>query len=464
MNKYLSLLLIGLMFSFTSVNAQTSAIDAEFKTATISQLGELVVENYVSEEVAVETYDHLKVLLKKGHFDKIDELEPFAEALTEAVQSINHDKHMRIKPLKKKGSHAEKEVTLADKYTYKLTGNRADLYGFMAAKKLEGNIGYLDLRGFADVSIAAHIADNYMALLSSSDAIIIDLRKNGGGHPAMVQYLCSYFFADKVHLNSLYYREGDQTKEFWTIDVKGEKMEDTPLYILTSNKTFSGAEEFSYNMQTQKRATLVGEVTGGGANPGGNVKINDQLMVFIPTGKAINPITGTNWEGVGVKPHIETTADEAFDKAYELAKETVDKHRQVKLNTAKNLLNNLEHELASLNSNSSQKVHKYLSSAIASHLLGEGEINMMGYEFLGKNQLNQAEAIFESNTKLFPNSANVYDSYAEALGLNSKTEQSIINYKKAVDTARKNENPQLEIFEANLRKATQKSHHDHGHK
>ena len=113
----------------------------------------------------------------------------------------------------------------------------------------------------------------------------------------------SYFFDQKLLLNSLYWREGDRTQEFWTLaDVGGMKMPDVPLFVMTSNRTFSGAEEFSYNMQTQKRATLVGQTTGGGANPGGTMRINDNLSVFIPTGKAINPITKTNWEGVGVVP------------------------------------------------------------------------------------------------------------------------------------------------------------------
>ena len=104
-------------------------------------------------------------------------------------------------------------------------------------------------------------------------------------------------------------------------------MHDIPLFIITSERTFSAAEEFSYNMQTQNRATLVGQTTGGGANPGGSRRINDNLSVFIPTGKAINPITKTNWEGVGVIPEEETSVEDAYDKALDLAQEAAEAYR-----------------------------------------------------------------------------------------------------------------------------------------
>ncbi len=139
----------------------------------------------------------------------------------------------------------------------------------------------------------------------------------------MVQYLCSYFFDQKIHLNSIYSRLNNSTREFWTIDVNGEKRPAIPLFVLTSSRTFSGAEEFSYNMQTQKRATIIGETTGGGANPGGYFPVNNELSIFIPTGKAINPVTNTNWEGVGVKPDIAVPVNDALNKAIELAKASI---------------------------------------------------------------------------------------------------------------------------------------------
>jgi hypothetical protein len=180
-----------------------------------------------------------------------------------------------------------------------------------------------------------------MAVLAKSDAIIIDLRNTGGGSPDMIQLISTYFFAEPTLLNTMYWREGDRTDQFWTLPhVPGRRMPDTPLYVLTSERTFSGAEEFAYNMQNLKRATLIGETTGGGAHPGGSMPVNDLFGMFVPTGRAINPISKTNWEGVGVKPDVSAPADDALTLAHvkaidalvEKAEDTEDKAR---LNWAK---------------------------------------------------------------------------------------------------------------------------------
>src|SRR6185437_14342657 len=125
--------------------------------------------------------------------------------------------------------------------------------------------------------------------------------------------LLSYFFAenDGRHLNDIYWHKDGTTDQFWTVPVAGSRFLG-PVYVLTSARTFSGGEECAYDFQTQKRATLVGETTGGGANPGGMVPLGGGLAAFVPTGKAINPVTKTNWEHVGVKPDIAVPAADAL--------------------------------------------------------------------------------------------------------------------------------------------------------
>lgn len=157
--------------------------------------------------------------------------------------------------------------------------------------------------------------------LANADALIIDLRSNGGGSPSMIQLITSYFFDKPVHLNSFYTRATDSYEEFWTHEeVEGKRMTDVKIYILTSGYTFSAAEEFTYNLKNLKRGTVIGETTGGGAHPVTSVDFpEDGFRLVLPFGKAVNPITKTNWEGTGVSPNIKTSEKEAWDVAYEKA-------------------------------------------------------------------------------------------------------------------------------------------------
>jgi len=147
--------------------------------------------------------------------------------------------------------------------------------------------------------------------------VIVDLRQNGGGDPAMVQLIASYFFGtEPVHLNDLYFRPSDSTTQWWTLAyVPGRRMPTTDVYVLTSHRTFSAAEEFTYDLQNLKRATIVGEVTGGGAHPGDPERLSEHFMMFVPSGRAVNPVTKTDWEGTGVKPDVEVPAEKALKMA-----------------------------------------------------------------------------------------------------------------------------------------------------
>jgi retinol-binding protein 3 len=150
--------------------------------------------------------------------------------------------------------------------------------------------------------------------------MIIDLRENGGGTPKMVALITSYLFDRRTHLNDLWTRSTNTTAEFWTQDtVAGRRFGgEKPVYVLTSARTFSGAEEFTYNLKTLKRATIVGETTGGGAHPVRCRRIDEHFMIGVPFARAINPITHTNWEGVGVEPDAKVPASEALNAALKL--------------------------------------------------------------------------------------------------------------------------------------------------
>ena len=454
----LSLLIAVLFFSLNISIAQES-LTKEYKEQAIERLSQLMNDFYVFPEVAKLTEEHLIAQLSEGHFDAFENDETFAAALTESVQAINKDKHMRIRKNRPYTAPENSPERMMEERLDQINRSRSWNLGFNTVKILEGNVGYLDLRSFSGLENGKAIVDAYMKLMSRSDAVIIDLSKNGGGSPSMVQYLCSYFFDQKLHLNSLYYRETDEAIDFWTLDeVGGTKMPNVPLFVLTSSKTFSGAEEFSYNMQTQKRATLVGQTTGGGANPGRSMGINENLGVFIPVGKAINPITKTNWEGVGVIPEVEASIEETLDKAHELAKVAAEGYRDQTKEEYTELFSNLNSHFDHYVDGESEKaILLALTECQEVNLLEEWDINGLGYEYLMEHKKPKiAESIFKVNTILHPNSANAHDSYAESLMENGDLASSIKNYQKAVDIAIENEDRDLGLYEKNLENAKSK--------
>jgi hypothetical protein len=447
------LLIVVLFLNFQISPAQEKPFSKKYKEQAVQRLSQLMNDFYVFPEVAKLTEEHLMTQLKEGYFDQFENDETFAAALTTSVQAINKDKHMRIRADKPYIAPSNSPERKFEERMDRINGSRRSNSGFSTVKVMEGNVGYLDLRGFSGLESGKAIADAYMKLISRTDAVIIDLSKNGGGSPNMVQYLCSYFFDQKLHLNSLYWREGNETREFWTLDeVGGNKMPDIPLFVITSKRTFSAAEEFSYNMQTQKRATLVGQTTGGGANPGGTMRINDNLNVFIPTGKAINPITKTNWEGVGVIPEVKTTAEESLDNAHGLAKEAAEMYRTRTKERFNTLFLDLNSNLDRYSpENSEEAILQGLTKCQKVKLCDEFDINILGYEYLMEhNKPKIAESIFRANTILNPNSANVFDSYAESLMLNGNLEASLKNYQRAVEIAIKNKDRDLGLFKKNL--------------
>jgi len=305
----------------------SGALDAEEREAVVLRVRDLLADRYVYPDVGEASGEDLVERLRAGEFDDAVYPGPFAARLTAALQGVSHDKHLRVMVRPPERARLERDDPAAARADAAARA-RARNYGFEKVEHLDGNIGYVDMRYFDGSPEAKPTAAAAMNFLANADAIIFDMRRNGGGSPEMIRYVSSWFFGERTHLNSLYWRAGERTEEFWTYDeIPGVKRPDVPLFVLTSSRTFSGAEEFSYNMRTQERATLIGEVTGGGANPGGTVPIDDRFEVFIPMGAAVNPITGTNWEGVGVTPHIEVPADEALDVAIQKAREAAERYR-----------------------------------------------------------------------------------------------------------------------------------------
>jgi hypothetical protein len=306
---------------------QAPAIDAARKQAVVDEIAALFNKNYIFAETAQKVGEALRAKLKTGDFDKASTAPDFARAVAAVILDVSKDRHTGfahnpamaedIRRLEGRSEDEAKKVR-----ERQLEESRRDNFGFRKVERLPGNVGYLDFRVFESPADAGPTAVAAMNFLAYCDAVIVDLRQNGGGDPAQIQLISTYFFTDPVHLNDLYARATDTTENYWTLPyVPGVKAAGADLYILTSARTFSGAEEFTYNMKNLKRATVIGETTGGGAHPTDAMIVQNDFILRVPIARAINPVSKTNWEGTGVTPDIAVPAAEAFDRAYALAVE-----------------------------------------------------------------------------------------------------------------------------------------------
>ncbi|HMF87380.1 MAG TPA: S41 family peptidase [Gemmatimonadaceae bacterium] len=286
-------------------------LTTEQRRVVLDSIASALNAMYVFPDVAARMDTDLRARAKRGEFNEVSDASSFAQQLTRDLQAISHDKHLRVR------------LRAADPVMGPAgsRGARSGIFG--RTERMAGDVAYVEILSFgAPPEEVREATTRIMSAAADAKALIIDLRANGGGSPFTVALVSSYLFgADPVHLNSLYFRPADRTDDFFTDPlVAGRKFgPDKPIYVLTSSRTFSGAEEFAYNLQTRKRAKIVGETTGGGANPGRGVPLPYDLTVFVPTGRAINPITKTNWEGVGVKPDVSVPAANALDVALRLA-------------------------------------------------------------------------------------------------------------------------------------------------
>jgi C-terminal processing protease CtpA/Prc len=301
--------------------------DAERK-AVIDGVLERIAQNYVFPDVAKKMEAAVRDRQAKKEYDAVTTGHELAEALTKHLREVCKDKHLGVRyspvPLPKDAGRRPAEEELKKRQQQLALRN----YGFKKVERLGGGVGLLEFEVFMQPDEIGDTAAASMSFLANSEAVIVDLRKNGGGSPEGVILLCSYFFDQSVHLNSIYTRTTDTTRDYWSQSVvPGKKLAGKDVYVLTSGRTFSGAEEFAYNMQSQKKATIVGETTGGGAHPTRGFRVTDHFTVGVPFARSINPVTKTNWEGTGVKPDVPVPADHALHTAHLLAlKKAAEKH------------------------------------------------------------------------------------------------------------------------------------------
>ncbi len=233
-----------------------------------------------------------------------------AHDITTILRDITHDKHFAL------SYKSPDEKTEDAPRRFAPNFSRQNNF-FYTAKRLYGNVGYLEFCLFPDHQEAMETAIGAMAMLAHTDALIFDIRHNRGGSPAMIQLLLSYLFADPTHLITFESRDESENWQTWTLPyVPGRRYLNKPVYVLTSSFTGSAAEEFAYDLQQLERATLVGQTTIGAGHIVRDVELSDGFMVYISSARPVNAVSKAGWEGVGVVPHIETALGDELSTAH----------------------------------------------------------------------------------------------------------------------------------------------------
>jgi len=308
----------------------------------VSQALALLRANYVFPELAAQVAVGIEARLAAGEYDNLDEI-ALTELLTSHLQAATGDKHLAVRlgggprpggpgpgspgpdgprpghPGARGPEPADGEPVDHEARRLKMRQRgRLDNYGIHRVERLDGNVGYLDLRRVPMPENAGPAISAAMELVSGTHALIIDLRRNGGGALHGVVCWISYLLPEEpVHLNDVFRADTGETKQLWSLPyLPGTRYLDRPVYVLTSGRTFSGGEDFAYTLQALGRAEVIGETTGGGAHPTRGFPISAAVRIAIPFARSINPVTGTNWQGAGVVPDTPVPADQAYDTAY----------------------------------------------------------------------------------------------------------------------------------------------------
>jgi hypothetical protein len=296
----------------TEIVVTEIVVDEAERSRVVEGAARLLQAFYVFPDVAKKTAARLEAQQKRGDYRGITDGEVFAVRLSDDLTALSRDKHLGVDYFTKE-MPPEEPSSRPHPDPRKLAASNC---GFEKADHYPPNIGYLKLNAFAEPDLCTSTAVAAMNFLADSDTLIIDLRDNHGGAPRMAALIASYLFDEPTHLDDFYDRKENTTEQLWTFPyMPGKKFTGKAVYVLTSSRTFSAGEEFSFDLKSLKRATLVGETTGGGAHAMAPHRIDGHFFIRVPFGRFMNPITKADWESTGVEPDIKVAATDALDEA-----------------------------------------------------------------------------------------------------------------------------------------------------
>jgi C-terminal processing protease CtpA/Prc len=451
------MIMAGISHAAARASQSNSLKDWAYKKRVLQKIAGLIESKYVLAEKAKSYAAEFKKMVKAGAYASFTDAKEFADRITVDLQAITRDKHVSLRRIE--ASDIGEKAVGALHHPVRLHRLRLkENTGFHKLEWINGHIGYLDLRRFWSIETARDMVAAAMKFLENADAIIIDVRENGGGSGT---HLSGFFLPYPTQLTGWYYRENDYLEEFWTTNEKsGKPLTDVPLFLLIGKNTFSAAEIFAYDLQARKRAVLIGEPTKGGAHSIDLYTIDDQFEINISTSRAVNPVTGSNWEGTGVIPDIPAAPDEALNTAIELADKAGKEFAMIRDEKLKQAVDRMQVQLdlaeVLFRENKDAAARAALDSLFRignqAGLVDEFFVYVLAYNYFREKPEPILVAILEKNIELFPNSAKAYLTLAEVYYAAGKKELAIPHYEKALELDPGNANVLKKLSELKVKK------------
>jgi hypothetical protein len=293
------------------------AITVEKQKQIVDKAFMLLKEHYIFPDKIAQMETAIRKKFSQGAYASFSSAETFLKTINADLETLSNDHHIdiffdpvRVKQIQAEENNSEQKRSYAPEFIQRA---KYENYMMRKAERLDGNIGYLKFQAFVDTALSGKTLDAAMNFLSNSNAIIIDLRQNGGGDAATVSYLLGYFLPDSTLIMQARNRNNEVRLSYIDADHKRIKFQkDIPLFILTGKRTASAAEAFAYTLQSYKRAVVIGDTTLGEANPGYLFAVNNDMYIMIPAFENINPVTKTNWQSKGVYPDVPVNAESAL--------------------------------------------------------------------------------------------------------------------------------------------------------
>jgi hypothetical protein len=436
----------------SSAQRPGSLSDKVYRDGVLQKIADLVESKYVLADKAKGFADEFRAKCATGAYDLYPVAKEFAEKVTADLIAMTHDKHLNFRVMAPSDVGEKAAGSLHHPVRYFRLRAKENA-GFYRLDWIEPEIGYIDLRRFYSFDQAKDMALAAMTFLANARAIIVDVRENGGGSG---DYLSSYFLPYPTQLSGSFSRQAGTLTEFWTRrDIGMEPRLDVPLFILTGPNTFSASESFAYDMQSRKRATLVGEPTKGGGHSVDVFVIDDQFEFYVSTERSISPVTGGNWEGTGVIPDIRVPAASALDAALVEARRAVESYgrrRDAGLKEAVEQMQALADDAAKLyregrGQAADAALDSLLKEARNAGLISQFFLEVFAYNFQSPQDEAMLFAILEKNVELFPQSFTACDLLASVYSSRGKTDLALKYFRKVLELDPGNRNAAKRVKE-----------------